>query len=90
MKAIAVIVLAVMLSGCSRGPKANESRIVQNGDGTYTVETWRDFPHWSSVGRGNKSTLEEAAKLQALINQEDRYVVTPADIAASVERIKKQ
>lgn len=85
-KLIAAIILAVyacLSSACSTnsdtfaktGPKSNESRIVQNNDGSYTVETWRDFPHWQGVGRGNTGTLEQARKLKNLIDPYEPRVV---------------
>lgn len=78
---VLVIVLTTLLIGCDNkpvtdcSPKANEARIVKNIDGTYTVETFCNFPHWQSIGQGNKGTLEGAEALYRAISHNEPEIV---------------
>lgn len=57
-------------------PKANDLRIVQELDGTYSVETYCDYPAWQRTAP-NKLTLEQASRLIELFRSPPAKVVVP-------------
>ena len=65
-----VVVFACVGCGPSDSPKSGDRRIVKNYDGTYTVQTYRRYPAWEGVGRGNASTLEAARAFKQRIDSD--------------------
>ena len=64
---VAVVSMLLFCSGCDRGGK---SRIVEYGDGKYSVQTWQSAG-WHDVGRVTYPTLESAQKMKRSIDCED-------------------
>jgi hypothetical protein len=66
----AFVVLTVVILGCGRGPqpeseqgpRAGDTRIIENYNGTYGVEFYRTDPHWEKDDA--ERTLEEAKRLR--------------------------
>jgi hypothetical protein len=80
------------LIGCSKdssdAPRAGATRIIDNGDGTYTAQFYRTDPHW--YGTVRYGTLKEAQALQWQFDHpwEERPVVEVGATTAQENCVK--